>query len=833
MLLGLHSPVSGQVQFDAATHETPFPLGGLTCQMSLTIGSNLNRVLIVGVHTGGPSVSTVTGAGATWASTAAVVRSSPSNRVEIWVGRNPNPGSQTVTVTLSATDANILCGVDSFYGVDQTAPTSDAIGNNGSGGNAELTVTSALNDKTFALISHNGFFGDPTGCPTGTDWSTNPNTQTGQGTHCAGAATTTFTWSTTSNWSMAGLNVHAASGGGGGAALWADILSPSRAINWNATNPGVEGGIPHRTEICATLDAAASASLINDTIALAACNGKVVFLQAGTYNLSSGIDFAAHSNVTLRGAGPDQTFLKFTGGTSCGGLGADICFRNEPLNNTDNPGNVAGWNGSGSFPAGTTSITLDSTAFLQPGSLLILDQNDDGVDNNEIFICQTSPACATESPGPGGTGRAGRVQEQIVRVTAVNGNTVTFTPGLYMPNWRSSQAPGAWWSSSLPISMSGIENLSVDHTNSTSVQSGIYFYNAHNSWIRNIRSLNAKRNHVWLYQSAHVTVRDSYFYGTQSAASQSYGIETYMNSDSRVENNIFQHVTNGMMTGGSTSGTVFGYNYSIDDYYNVAAWMQASSYFHAGGINFVLFEGNDGIGFTADAIHGTAHFGTAFRNLFVGWETGKSQQTVPIHIYARNRYMNVVGNVLGRAGYHNNYEAAAPSGTNGNTSIYTLGWSGNEGMTDPAVSDDTRVKMTLLRWGNWDPVTSDEDNMNDQTGTRWCGTAANTNWAKCTGAPASEVPSGIGNYSNFIPATETLPASFYLPAKPSWFGTVSWPAIGPEVTSGTVANVGGHVKKIPARVCFEDATKMPNDPAYPSSSPRIKSFNANSCYPVP
>jgi hypothetical protein len=91
------------------------------------------------------------------------------------------------------------------------------------------------------------------------------------------------------------------------------------------------------------------------------------------------------------------------------------------------------------------------------------------------------------------------------------------------------------------------------------------------------------------------------------------------------------------------------------------------------------------------------------------------------------------------------------------------------------------------------------------------------------------VPSSLSPYGNDVPGNQLLPASFYLSAKPLFFGTVSWPAIGPDVTGGDM-DYSGHAKKIPARVCFE---LMPDDGAYPSSNPRIKSFNANSCYPVP
>lgn len=567
------------------------------------------------------------------------------------------------------------------------------------------------------------------------------------------------------------------------------LIDPSRRINWSQA--GITGGIPVRTTICTTFNPGATAAQINSAIATCP-SGQVVKLNAGTYVLSSGIDFAGRSNVTVRGAGPNRTFLVFADGVGCGGQGGNVCIEASPLTSAGSPANTANW--TAGYAVGTTSITLSNTANLKVGSLLILDQLDDTFDAGDIFNCQTNPACATE--GPGGTGRSGRAQEQIVRVTGISGTTVTITPGLYMPNWRSSQSPGAWWSSGLPVTMSGLEDLSLDHTSSPR-RSGVYFYYAYNCWMKNVKSLNANRNHVWLYESAHVTVRDSYFYGTQNAASQSYGIESYMSADNLGENNIFQHVTAGMMTGGSTAGSVFAYNYAIDDYYNVAAWMQSSSYFHAGGISFVLFEGNDGIGLTADAIHGTANFATAFRNLFIGWETGKSAQTIPVHLYAFNRFFNIIGNVLGKIGFHTHYEDAAPSGTNGNTSIYTLGWSGNGGQTAAGVPNDTLVKSTLFRWGNYDVATG----------------VAQWN--------ASEVPSGLVDYGNAVPGNQVLPASLYLSAKPAWWGATAWPAIGPDITGGF--DPTGHAKKIPAHACFDATPKTGG----------ILDFNAVNCYDSP
>src|SRR5256885_631301 len=93
---------------------------------------------------------------------------------------------------------------------------------------------------------------------------------------------------------------------------WSGILDPSRAIDWS--HAGIPGGIPNPATICASLDPRSTASQID--AAIAACPpGQVVFLTAGTFTLSAGLNMK--SDVTLRGAGANRTKLVFTGTTQC------------------------------------------------------------------------------------------------------------------------------------------------------------------------------------------------------------------------------------------------------------------------------------------------------------------------------------------------------------------------------------------------------------------------------------------------------------------------------------------------------------------------------------
>jgi hypothetical protein len=565
------------------------------------------------------------------------------------------------------------------------------------------------------------------------------------------------------------------------------IISPARSIDWSQA--GIPEGIPNRTTICSTLNPGASVSQINS--AIASCpSGQVVFLNAGTYNLTSGIDFANHSNVTLRGAGADQTFLVFSGHSGCQGQQSDICVRSNETNWPGGPTHTASW--TGGYAKGATQITLSSTSGITPGStVLILDQLNDSSDSGGVYVCETQGTCSQE--GPAGAERSNRAQSQFVLATAVSGSTVTISPGLYMPNWRSSQSPGAWWGST-QATMDGIENLSMDHTNSGAA-SGITFSNAYKSWVKGVRSVQADRNHVWIYTSARIVVRDSYFYGTKNAASQSYGIEPYASSDSLVENNIFQHIATPMQVNGSASGTVFGYNFTIDNYYSASpGWMIAGNSLHAAGVDNLLFEGNEANALIGDNIHGTHNFITAFRNQYVGWETGKTAQTNALQIYSGVRFLNVIGNVLGKSGYHKQYQDLAPSGSNSDVSVYTLGWSGNEGQSGGAGPDDTKVASTMLRWGNYDYATN----------------AAAWN--------VLEIPSSLLNFANSLLTSHTLPDSFYLSSKPSWWGSMPWPAVGPDVTGGS--DPAGHVYANPAQVCYNNG----------SSGSGVWNFNAANCY---
>lgn len=573
--------------------------------------------------------------------------------------------------------------------------------------------------------------------------------------------------------------------------LWSGILDPSRATDWS------RAGATHindarsqcATSQCATVSGGTvTTSSVNAAIASAPANSYVL-IPVGTFTISGGINFAGANNVTLRGSGSNSTFLTFIGGNNaCGGGSHDITVCSSDINYMGGPTNTANW--TAGYAKGATSITLSSVTNLKVGYPLTLDQIDDASDNGGLWVgCEVQNSrCGND--GPSGYQRTNggiRGQQQMVTVTdcrsdhsttfgaACNATTITISPGLYADNWRSGQSPGAWWATT-PVFADAVENISLDHT---SGGDGILFFNCSGCWVKGVRGVRNRATgtawfHVSLYLCNHCTVRDSYFYGYEG---DSYTLPASIASDALIENNIFQR-PGGIVFNSDCEGCVIGYNFSVNVGASPATWLSSSQWYHSVA-EFVLNEGNIGAGLYADGYHGSHVLNTSFRNRWDGREqsngTLATGNTAAVQLAPGARYHNVIGNVLGTVGYHTKYKATPSSDTNW-TAVVSAGLFEGTGGTDSLVAP------TTMFWGNWDTVTHD---------VRWCGNSSDTGWSTiCSGT--SEVPSGLSGHSNAVPSSETLPASFYLSSKPAWWPSgKAWPAIGPDVTGGTVGQCSG------------------------------------------
>jgi len=620
------------------------------------------------------------------------------------------------------------------------------------------------------------------------------------------------------------------------AQLWSGVLDPKRAADW--TQAGAK--IPVRNTICSTETPSRSAAQINADIA--ACPaGQVVSLSAGTYNLNSCL--ALKSNVTLRGAGADQTKLVFSNG--CGGVGGNKRYaigiegyfnaqwwNIPPGPDGSNPANTKTWVGtngvSGTYKQGAGVLTLGSAPTgspnLQVGDILFLfqyDNPDSKVPMNGMFVSSCNSGCSgplggNVSKDGSGTGSAnGTGMHQDVIVTNISGNNVTISPPLIADSFTSTKNPGVfWWGNS--IQNAGVEDLFIE-ANGVSFYTLVSFFQAANCWETGVAShQTASRNHVNLQHAVHVTLANNYYQGSCvggcSATTTGYQVETFEASSNLIQNNILDGGQSPFLSSVGSTGNVFAYNTSVRQTGTDSGRAFIS---HEEEFMYNLLEGNDFTAFSSDTSHGTQHFTTLFRNRIY---SGGGNPTFDAMSY--DRWHNAVGNVLGDAGsvMYDCFNTTNNNCDRFHDTIFRTGFPSADAFVSQeyGINPDPLVHSSLLRWGNYDTVTG---------AVRWCGNSSNTGWSSVCGG-TSEIPTSDPYYPNTVPTVgdtgsgqQPLPPSLYQASQPSWWPAGKpWPPIGPDVTGGNIPGLSGHAYTIPAVDCYKGI------------SGNIANFNASACY---
>lgn len=611
--------------------------------------------------------------------------------------------------------------------------------------------------------------------------------------------------------------------------LWSGVLSTSHGTDW--TKAGVQGGIPSAAWAqCGSTIAAYTGTGQAITDAIAACGvNQYVHLGTGTFHLSTGITWTkagvAKSNTVLRGDGANATFLIFSSGASitCPLEASLICV--SSVDGTYFSSNTS-YSWTAGYSQNSTTVTLASSVGISPGVVLVLNQCDTGfsgttlcptgssVDNGNYFNASEacvlnggSTACTTGASNSGpnsGNGSARRFQTEFHTVVSCSpscntaGSTVvTMGEGLIHPNFNTSQSPQAWFFT--PITNVGVENLSIDGSATTTAATGISSQSSLNYWIKGVRIVWANKDSVRWIQGVHFTLQDSYIFEAQFVDSHAW--QMIATGFGLIQNNIVQQHRDAGLAESDDTGTVIAYNTVMGNCNYLSGSnscqsdnLQASYRTHSNGDDFELYEGNVGTYYSSDSDHGTHLSQTFFRNFFTGWEscafagtncgafTNKDFLTNAYVAYGYvGRYHNVVGNVFGTPGFHTNYQLSG--GVPDLHSVYGIAGP-KSGATPPF---DTLVLSTTLRWGNYDVVRATNS---------FCASGHTGFVATC--GSVSEVPSGIAVFPNAVPTQgdtvggqSVMPSSFYLSSKPAWFGSHTWPPIGPDVTSGDVGQCNG------------------------------------------
>ncbi len=425
-------------------------------------------------------------------------------------------------------------------------------------------------------------------------------------------------------------------------------LPDSLRIDWSTA--GYSGSIPEPSLILNVKDFGAYGDSIHDdyTAIMNAVNStatfRVIFFPAGNYLIKSSLHLP--SNVVLRGAGAatNLIFKSFSGN----------CISIDSVQ-------------AGSF----TSL---SDGYIKGSSQLTLSSVSNFTINGYAELREANGSWDTQ-PAAWATYNVG----QIVKVTAINGNTITIEPALHITYSQSLQPqirPVA------PKQNVGIECLKISRTDTVTNQYGynINFNYASNCWVTGVESNKSQGAHIMMSGSSHITVSGCYFheaYNYDGTGTAGYGVTMIAhNSDCKVENSIFRHLRHSMVAKQGANGNVFAYNYSLEpNRTEIPADAGADMLLHGHYAFANLFEGNIGQTIMEDETWGpSGPYNTFFKNRAEGYGIIISNQAVT------SDKQNIIGNEVTNTNYASqkgNYIIAGNNqltfGNNINSSIQPAG----------------------------------------------------------------------------------------------------------------------------------------------------------------
>jgi hypothetical protein len=619
------------------------------------------------------------------------------------------------------------------------------------------------------------------------------------------------------------------------------LLPVDRMVKWSPGLMSA-GGIPNRTTIYKTLspsgqdDSAAIQAALNNAPA-----GQVVMLSPGTFIVNTLL--LIHRPVTLRGSGAGVTKLVKTNGARprtsiiiSGTKGILTPVDPSSYSHDDQPLIIVGpsrWhNGPDSTASqsltadgaqGAYSVTIADAMIFKAGMLVLLDevsgaswqptpagfsgsppktsrlhslahwlrsllrqpdtlasgggpqvwQGDRVAWNIHYPVQPWEDTGASDAQGPyektpgvmpasmSWFSRTDRATNEIKQITSISGNMITFTSPLtisYRTSHRAQLTPyttdpnnGGHASNNrdIHVSNAGVEDLSLYGGSNGALR----FETAAYSWAEAIEVTHWLGEGVAINNSFRVELRDSYVHtgswpepgGAGYAISLAAGT-----SEVLIENNILIDVNKNMVFRSCGAGSVVAYNYADDSFdFDTPAWVEVGlNASHMAGPHHVLFEGNLSHNADSDFTHGNSIYLTFFRNHLTGQRRSFTDQAGvrTIGLAYGSWWDSFAGNVMGRPGQMAGWSYDNPA-MKTNTAAWQHGGAGSIWMLgyDPGrwgMVPDPKTLSTVIRGGNFDYLTN-------------------------------EVV-----WTSSLPA-QTLPASLYLSAKPSFFGNYQWPWVDP------------------------------------------------------
>ena len=368
-------------------------------------------------------------------------------------------------------------------------------------------------------------------------------------------------------------------------------LSALKTSNWHEA--GFRGTYPVYTQTLNIMNYGGSISGAENNSALssaiAALNGApgVVFFPAGVYSFTGQVNVNRDS-ILFVGEGHTATRWEF-----------------EMAGTLNHCVNISGSTFSGDSSSvkkdagrGTNTVEVQSAAAFKTGDWVYLQCND------SAFMASS---WAYRSLG------------QILRITAVNGNTISFHSPFRF-NYVLPLKPVI--TRIVPRQGIGVECLAISRKDATSFQTSLLaFDKAVQCWVKGVEGDSTNYAHVELNRCANISIYNSWFHHAfgYGGGGQAYGIVfQYSASECRAENNVFEHLRHSLLFQAGANGNVAAYNYSFDPFWQQSFFPVNSAgdvVFHGNYPFFNLVEGNVNQNTVIDNSHGqNGPFNTFFRN---------------------------------------------------------------------------------------------------------------------------------------------------------------------------------------------------------------------------
>ena len=341
--------------------------------------------------------------------------------------------------------------------------------------------------------------------------------------------------------------------------VWAQPVWTPPADRGYPWNPGIPGGIPNRTTVCATVAPPSGNAASAIQSALNACpQDQVVQLTAGTFAVNSTV--FVPTGRTLRGAGQGQTIIapSNTGSLQTSPLAIGLLWGKT----------VSSRDLTADAPRGATSVTLNDASGLTVGEIILIDQ----VTDPNLTTWGSNCTSVNDDCRIWFT-RRDRPIGDMLEITGISGNVVSFATPLAIAFRVSSQAQIARFADNAgtvrPLPRyAGIENLTV--TSPTNSRGGVAMTSAAYSWVKNVEVRNTEGDNVGMFGCYRCVLRDSYLHSTSNPnpGGAGYGnrVDSYVSRTSLIENNVSRDSTRSWSCGLRGRGNVVGYNYMEDGY---------------------------------------------------------------------------------------------------------------------------------------------------------------------------------------------------------------------------------------------------------------------------